>query len=183
LDAPAAAGANGPEGEALAWLSIDWQRVEGDVRRLRQRIFTASREGDLKKVRNLQKLMLRSRANALVAVRRVAEVNAGRMTAGIDGMTVLGPQSKADLADWAQRRTAGWDPWPIKRAWVPKAGGRQRPPAPQRPPQPPGTSARPRALEACLSRVRGRPARPVLRGPGRSNAASWATRHGLPPWS
>jgi RNA-directed DNA polymerase len=43
LDASAAAGANGPEGEALAWLSIDWQRVEGDVRRLRQRIFTASR--------------------------------------------------------------------------------------------------------------------------------------------
>jgi hypothetical protein len=28
LDAPAAAGVNGPEGEALAWLSIDWQRVE-----------------------------------------------------------------------------------------------------------------------------------------------------------
>jgi hypothetical protein len=40
LDAPAAAGVNGPEGEALAWRSIDWQRVEGDVRRLRQRIFT-----------------------------------------------------------------------------------------------------------------------------------------------
>jgi RNA-directed DNA polymerase len=101
---------NGPEGEALAWLSIDWQRVEGDVRRLRQRIFTASRAGDLRKVRGLQKLMLRSRANALMAVRRVAEVNAGRMTAGIDGMTALGPVSKADLADWAQRRTAGWDP-------------------------------------------------------------------------
>src|SRR6266540_4690812 len=76
---------------------------------------------------HLQKLMLRSRANALVAVRRVAEVNAGRMTAGIDGKTALLPNSKADLADWAQRRTAGWDPWPVKRAWVPKAGGRQRP--------------------------------------------------------
>jgi RNA-directed DNA polymerase len=127
LDASAAAGVNGPEGEALAWLSIDWQRVEGDVRRLRQRIFTASRAGDLKKVRNLQKLMLRSRANALMAVRRVAERNAGRMTAGIDGMTALGSTSKADLADWAQRRRTGWDPWPVKRAWVPKAGGRQRP--------------------------------------------------------
>jgi RNA-directed DNA polymerase len=49
------------------------------------------------------------------------------MTAGIDGMTALGPKSKADLADWAQRQTAGWDPWPVKRAWVPKTGGRQRP--------------------------------------------------------
>ena len=39
---------------------MDWRAVEDDVRRLRQRIFTATQEGDLKKVRNLQKLMLRS---------------------------------------------------------------------------------------------------------------------------
>jgi RNA-directed DNA polymerase len=127
LDVPAVAGANGPKDDVLDWDAVDWRRVEGDVRRLRQRIFTASREGDLKKVRNLQKLMLRSRANALVAVRRVAEVNAGRATAGIDGMTALLPKSKAELADWAQRRKAGWNPWPVKRAWVPKSGGRQRP--------------------------------------------------------
>ena len=31
---------NGPEDDDLDWLSIDWQRVEEDVRRLRQRIFT-----------------------------------------------------------------------------------------------------------------------------------------------
>src|SRR6266542_1292107 len=127
LDAPAAAGVNGPKDDALDWDAVDWRRVEGDARRLRQRIFTASRDGDLRKVRNLQKLMLRSRSNALVAVRRVTEQNAGRATAGIDGMTALGPQSKADLAGWVQRRRAGWDPWPVKRAWVPKSGGRQRP--------------------------------------------------------
>jgi hypothetical protein len=33
----------------------------------------------------LQKLMLRSRSNARVAVRRVMEINAGRKTAGVDG--------------------------------------------------------------------------------------------------
>jgi RNA-directed DNA polymerase len=75
----------------------------------------------------LQKLMLRSRSNALMAVRRVTEINAGRATGGIAGVTALLPQSKAELADWAQRRAAGWDPWPVKRAWVPKSGGRQRP--------------------------------------------------------
>ncbi len=47
------------------------------------------RQGTWHKVRNLQKLMLRSRANALVSVRRVTEINAGRKTAGIDGKTVL----------------------------------------------------------------------------------------------
>ena len=40
LDASAAAGVNGPEGEALEWRSVDWPQVEGDVQRLRQRIFT-----------------------------------------------------------------------------------------------------------------------------------------------
>ena len=80
---------NGPEGDALDWGSINWPRVEEEVRRLRQRIFTASQAGDLKKVRNLQKLMLRSRANALMSVRRVTELNAGRKTAGVDGKVVV----------------------------------------------------------------------------------------------
>jgi RNA-directed DNA polymerase len=71
---------SGPEDDALRWRQTDWRRVEDDVRRLRQRIFTASKAGDLKKVRNLQKLMLRSRANTLLSVRRVTERNAGRMT-------------------------------------------------------------------------------------------------------
>jgi RNA-directed DNA polymerase len=44
---PAVAVANGPEDEITDWLSIDWQQVEDDVRRLRQRIFTATQAGDL----------------------------------------------------------------------------------------------------------------------------------------
>src|SRR4029077_8136718 len=31
---------NGPEGEVLDWDAVDWRRVEDNVRRLRQRIFT-----------------------------------------------------------------------------------------------------------------------------------------------
>jgi RNA-directed DNA polymerase len=123
----AAGVANGPEDEPLDWSSIDWRQVQDDVRRLRQRIFTASRAGDLKKVRNLQKLMLRSRANALVSVRRVTEVNAGRTTAGIDGKVVLLPQAKADLASWVQHRAAPWKPKPVKRVYIAKANGEQRP--------------------------------------------------------
>ena len=80
---------NGPEDDLLDWDAVDWGQAEENVRRLRQRIFAASQAGDLKKVRNLQKLMLRSRSNALVSVRRVTEVNAGRKTAGVDGRIVL----------------------------------------------------------------------------------------------
>src|SRR5207245_10257635 len=96
---------NGPEGELLDWDAIEWRRVEEDVRRLRQRIFTASQAGDLKRVRNLQKLMLCSRANTLVSVRRVTERNAGRLTAGVDGEVVLTPKAKLKLADRIQQNT------------------------------------------------------------------------------
>jgi RNA-directed DNA polymerase len=118
---------NGPEGDVLDWLSIDWQRVEGDVRRLRQRIFTASQAGDLRKVRNLQKLMLRSHANTLVSVRRVTELNAGRETAGVDGQVVVTARGKADLVDRVQQYAAAWKPRPVKRVYIPKANGKQRP--------------------------------------------------------
>ena len=80
LDATTTVAASGPEDAALRWRQIDWRRAEADVRRLRQRIFTASKAGDLPRVRRLQKLMLRSRSNALVSVRRVTERNAGRLT-------------------------------------------------------------------------------------------------------
>ena len=44
---------NGPEDAALDWHAIDWRACEENVRRLRQRIFTASKAGDLGRVRNL----------------------------------------------------------------------------------------------------------------------------------
>jgi RNA-directed DNA polymerase len=120
---------NGPEGEPLSWESVSWLSAEGNVRRLRQRIFTASQAGDLKRVRSLQKLMLRSRSNALVSVRRVTEVNAGRKTAGVDGEVALTPEAKADLAEWVQHRAEPWIARPVKRVYIPKRGstGKQRP--------------------------------------------------------
>jgi len=65
---------NGPEdqpsGAPVQWDTIDWRGQEEQVRRLRQRIFKASQEGDWPKVRNLQKLVLRSRACTLVSCGR-----------------------------------------------------------------------------------------------------------------
>ena len=118
---------NGPSDETLDWPSIDWRQAEDTVRRLRQRIFTASKAGDLKRVRNLQKLMLRCRANALVSVRRVTEINAGRMTPGIDGRLALHSEEKAALAGWMQHHAQPWAPRPVKRVYISKANGRRRP--------------------------------------------------------
>ena len=127
LDAAPEGVVNGPEDDLLDWDLVDWDWAEKEVRRLRQRIFTASRDGDLKRVHSLQKLMLRSRANALLSVRRVAEINAGRKTAGIDGMTALWVETKAELTHWVQHRSASWMPMPVRRVFIPKANGIQRP--------------------------------------------------------
>jgi len=74
--AMAALGVNGPEDGGFDWNAIKWRTIEADVRRLRQRIFTASQAGDLARVRNLQKLMLRSLSNTLVSVRQVTSSTA-----------------------------------------------------------------------------------------------------------
>lgn len=118
---------NGPQDDDLDWDAIYWRPVEDDVRRLRQRIFKASQEGDLKRVRNLQKLMLRSRSNTLVSVRRVTQLNAGRKTAGVDGEVALTSPDRAALAVDLHRNTSPWHARPVKRVYIPKANGKQRP--------------------------------------------------------
>jgi RNA-directed DNA polymerase len=126
LDAATVVVVNGPED--APWDAVDWRRVEDDVRRLRQRIFTASKAGDLKRVRSLQKLMLRSRANTLVSVRRVTERNAGRLTAGIDGEVALTAKAKMKLADRVHDSTEPFKAMPVRRVYIPKPGSRKRRP-------------------------------------------------------
>jgi RNA-directed DNA polymerase len=123
LDAVQAA--NGPEGQA-DWHAIDWRRQNRLVANLRKRIFRATQAGDYRTVRNLQKLMLRSRANTLVGVRRVTQQNAGKRTAGVDKMLVKTPQERGWFAD-ALLQARPWQARPTRRVYIPKRNGKQRP--------------------------------------------------------
>src|SRR6202030_3318513 len=115
---PSASRANGPKGRTV-WDHVDWREANRIVTNLRQRIFRAARANDQRKVRSLQKLMLRSRSNILLSVRRVTQDNAGKNTPGVDKVLVKTPAARGDLVD----HLATFQPWrakPVRRVYIPK---------------------------------------------------------------
>src|SRR5258708_34941509 len=88
--------ANGTE-KQTDWNTINWRKANRAVRNLRQRIFRATQEGNQKKARSLQKLMLKSYSNRLVSVRPVAQLTAGKGTPGVDKLVIKTPAARGRM--------------------------------------------------------------------------------------
>jgi RNA-directed DNA polymerase len=108
------------------WEEIDWQAVEGTVRRLQERIYRATEREDWQQVRSLQKLLVRATATKLLAIRRVTVENQGKKTAGVDGVVCDTPAARMQLLHDGLTLT-GYRPKPVRRVYIPKSDGRQRP--------------------------------------------------------
>ncbi|NEO81491.1 group II intron reverse transcriptase/maturase [Moorena sp. SIO4G3] len=109
------------------WHTINWKNAYREVRKLRQRIFKATRQGNWKKVNKLQRLMLRSKANIQVSVRKASQDNKGKRTAGVDKVKALKPKEKGEMVDTLSKNRKQWSPKPTKRIYIPKSNGKKRP--------------------------------------------------------
>ena len=108
----------------IDWNSIDWKKVNRNVRRLQARIVKAIEEGRWGKVKALQWLLTHSFSAKALAVRRVTE-NRGKRTPGVDGGIWDTPEKKAQgIASLRQR---GYRAQPLRRAYIPKRNGKRRP--------------------------------------------------------
>ena len=116
-----------PETSALDdfdWLHFDWKLAERKVYKLQKRIYEASKGGDIRKVRKLQKTLLRSWSNKMLSVRRVTQDNRGKRTPGVDGVDSLTPKKRYQLAKSLKLRGKAD---PTRRVYIPKPNGEQRP--------------------------------------------------------
>jgi RNA-directed DNA polymerase len=107
------------------WQSIDWRRVEQHVRTTQMRIAKATQESDWRRVKALQRSLIRSFAARALAVRRVTE-NQGKRTAGVDRELWSTPTCKWNAVS-AIKQQRGYRPQPLRRVFIPKANGKGRP--------------------------------------------------------
>jgi RNA-directed DNA polymerase len=104
------------------WSNINWIKVNKIVTNLQYRIFVAKQQGNFRKLRKLQNLLLSSKANKLIAVRQVCFKNLGSNVLAFDNVT---PKERMELVyKLYQISLNKWKPVPIKDIYIKKAKGK-----------------------------------------------------------
>jgi len=108
-----------------AWKDINWSLTDKRILRYQTRIYKAARDGNISKVKCLQKRLLKSPDAKLIAVRRVTTLNKGKTTPGIDGQIYVTDIEKIKLV---KRLRLDGKALPIRRAYIPKPGKTEKRP-------------------------------------------------------
>lgn len=111
-----------------SWKTIDWISVSAYVEKLQQRIYHAESQGKNRKVRELQRLLMRSKAALLLAIRKVTQINKGKKTAGVDKFTALTDTERLKLyLQMKEYDISQHKPKPSHRIYIKKKNGKLRP--------------------------------------------------------
>ena len=114
--------------------TTDWKDIENkmykykrNVTSLQNRIYRASRKGDEKKVRDLQRQLMNSYSALVLAIDRVTKKNKGKNTPGIDGFKATTNKARGQLIDELKRKNMKFHrPKPAYRTYIPKKNGKMR---------------------------------------------------------
>ncbi|WP_298523337.1 group II intron reverse transcriptase/maturase [uncultured Methanobrevibacter sp.] len=113
--------------DTVDWKNIKWYRVNRHVDSLQKRIYRASKNNDKKKVRDLQRQLMRSNSCLLKAINRVTKENKGRFTPGIDGFKATSDRARGELFDMMKNEKMKLHkPKPAFRKYIPKKNGKLR---------------------------------------------------------
>jgi RNA-directed DNA polymerase len=108
------------------WKSFKWKKFQKMLFRLQRRVYKAVSVGDKRKARSLQKLIFKSQAARLLAIRQVTQLNAGKKTAGIDGKASLTFEERLALADHIGLHHTDWKHEKLREIPIPKKDGTTR---------------------------------------------------------
>ncbi len=109
-----------------SWKTLPWKQFRRNQFRLQKRIYKAILAGDKRKAMSLQKLILKSKAARLLAIRQVTQLNAGKKTAGIDGKKSLTFKERFELEELLKASSNDWKHQKLRSIPIPKKNGNTR---------------------------------------------------------
>ncbi len=108
------------------WQMMPWKQFRVNLCRLQRRVYKAVLVGDKRKARSIQKLILKSQAARLLAIRQVTQLNAGKKTAGVDGKASLTFEERLDLSNKIRTNFNIWKHQDLRELDIPKKDGTTR---------------------------------------------------------
>jgi retron-type reverse transcriptase len=75
---------------------------------------------------SLQRLILKSTAARMLAIRQVTQLNAGKRTAGIDGKASLNHEERLELSEILRAKSSNWQHQKLREIPIPKKDGTTR---------------------------------------------------------